>query len=233
MRRTRSVHLQRLRGGLGPAVPVLYLPYLFTRSTACGPPARWRRRSARSWASDGGPASGGPRPAAPAGGRGPGPRPDPRPAPAPQGSLEGLLAAKEIVIACGPGRGGQDHHGRRRGRHGRLPPRRAGAGADHRPGPPAGRRPGPRRASATPSGGSPTRCSGGRGEPARRAVGGHARHQGELGRPDPAPRPRRRDPGADPGQPAVPQHRRAGSSSPTTTSPWSASTRSTPRAATT
>ena len=31
MRRTRAGHLQRLREGLDPAVPVLYLPYLFTR----------------------------------------------------------------------------------------------------------------------------------------------------------------------------------------------------------
>ena len=32
MRRTRSVHLERLRQGVDPAVPMLYLPYLFTRS---------------------------------------------------------------------------------------------------------------------------------------------------------------------------------------------------------
>lgn len=31
MRRTRAGHLQRLRDGLDPAVPVLYLPYLFSR----------------------------------------------------------------------------------------------------------------------------------------------------------------------------------------------------------
>jgi len=31
MRRTRSGHLQRLREGLDPSVPVLYLPYLFSR----------------------------------------------------------------------------------------------------------------------------------------------------------------------------------------------------------
>jgi anion-transporting ArsA/GET3 family ATPase len=32
MRRTRSTHLDRLRRGIDPAVPMLYLPYLFTRS---------------------------------------------------------------------------------------------------------------------------------------------------------------------------------------------------------
>jgi anion-transporting ArsA/GET3 family ATPase len=32
MRRTRSVHLDRLRRSIDPAVPMLYLPYLFTRS---------------------------------------------------------------------------------------------------------------------------------------------------------------------------------------------------------
>ncbi len=32
MRRTRSTHLERLRRGIDPSVPMLYLPYLFTRS---------------------------------------------------------------------------------------------------------------------------------------------------------------------------------------------------------
>jgi anion-transporting ArsA/GET3 family ATPase len=32
MRRTRSTHLERLREGIDPRVPLLYLPYLFTRS---------------------------------------------------------------------------------------------------------------------------------------------------------------------------------------------------------
>jgi hypothetical protein len=32
MRRTRSTHLERLRAGIDPSVPMLYLPYLFTRS---------------------------------------------------------------------------------------------------------------------------------------------------------------------------------------------------------
>jgi anion-transporting ArsA/GET3 family ATPase len=32
MRRTRSSHLERLRGGIDPDVPLLYLPFLFTRS---------------------------------------------------------------------------------------------------------------------------------------------------------------------------------------------------------
>jgi len=32
MRRTRATHLERLRAGIDPSVPMLYLPYLFTRS---------------------------------------------------------------------------------------------------------------------------------------------------------------------------------------------------------
>jgi anion-transporting ArsA/GET3 family ATPase len=32
MRRTRSTHLERLRSGIDPDVPLLYLPYLFGRS---------------------------------------------------------------------------------------------------------------------------------------------------------------------------------------------------------
>jgi len=32
MRRTRSTHLERLRGGIDPDVPLLYLPFLFSRS---------------------------------------------------------------------------------------------------------------------------------------------------------------------------------------------------------
>jgi len=32
MRRTRSGHLQRLQAGLPPDLPVLLLPYLFTRT---------------------------------------------------------------------------------------------------------------------------------------------------------------------------------------------------------
>jgi hypothetical protein len=32
MRRTRAAHLERLRAGVDPTVPMLYVPYLFTRS---------------------------------------------------------------------------------------------------------------------------------------------------------------------------------------------------------
>jgi hypothetical protein len=31
LRRTRAEHLERLRDGIDPAVPMLYLPFLFTR----------------------------------------------------------------------------------------------------------------------------------------------------------------------------------------------------------
>jgi hypothetical protein len=32
LRRTRAEHLERLRDGIDPATPMLYLPYLFARS---------------------------------------------------------------------------------------------------------------------------------------------------------------------------------------------------------
>ena len=32
LRRTRTGHLERLRAGIDPSVPLLYLPYLFTRA---------------------------------------------------------------------------------------------------------------------------------------------------------------------------------------------------------
>ncbi len=60
-----------------------------------------------------------------------------------KGSLDGLLSAKEIVIACGPGGVGKTTTAAAAGRHGGLPSRRPGPGADHRPGQAAGRRPRP------------------------------------------------------------------------------------------
>ncbi len=104
------------------------------------------------------------------------------------------------------GRGGQDHDGGRAGRHGGRRAGRAGAGAHRRPGPPAGRcvgvegdreRRGPHPRRRVHRGGGPAEG---------RVVGGHARHQAELGRPHPHPCARRGDPRADPGQSAVPEH---------------------------
>ena len=48
----------------------------------------------------------------------------------------------------------------------------------------------------------------GRRRAPRRAVGGDARHQAELGRPRPPPRARRRHPRRDPRQPALQEHHR-------------------------
>ena len=80
---TRAGHLDRLRDGPAAGVPMLYVPELFTRSPRRpGHAARWPRRSARSWGTDG-------RATAPAARSG--------------RSLEQLLAAKEIVITCGSG----------------------------------------------------------------------------------------------------------------------------------
>ena len=73
-----------------------------------------------------------------------------------------LLSAKDIVIACGPGRRGQDHDGRRARRHRGGRARRPGAGAHGRPGAPPGRRARARRGSGTTRSASPTRCSPGR-----------------------------------------------------------------------
>ena len=79
LRRTRSTHLQRLRAGLHDDQPVLLLPYLFARSFGArthAPGGPCARRGARAVTAAG--------------------------APAPK-TVGHLLAAKDIVIACGPG----------------------------------------------------------------------------------------------------------------------------------
>ena len=62
----------------------------------------------------------------------------------------------------------------------------------------------------------------------RRAVGGDARHEGRVGRPDPTPRARRRGARRRARQPAVPEHHRAASCTATTTWRWSNCTTCTP-----
>ena len=106
-------------------------------------------------------------------------------------------------------RGGQDDHGGGHRGHGGGQAGRQGAGGHRRPGPPTRQRSRPRRRSATKSGGSTRRRSAdGRRPPPRRAVGSHARHQAELGRPGPPPRSRPGHGAADPVEPAVPEHLR-------------------------
>ena len=130
-------------------------------------------------------------------------------------------------------RRGQDHDRRGPGDHGRHPPRRAGAGAHRRPGPPPGRRARARWHRQRGAAGLARGVRRGRAEAEGRAVGGHARHQGLVGRPHPPSRARRRA-RATPSSPT-----RSTTTSPpgscraTTTSPWSACTSSTPPAATT
>ena len=104
-----------------------------------------------------------------------------------------------------PGRGGQDHHGRRRRRcMAASAPRQQGAGPHRRPGQAAGQRARPERDRQCRAPGTRRGLPGGRAEAPGRAVGGHARHEGVVGRPDPAPCPRPADQGRDPGQPALP-----------------------------
>ena len=168
----------------------------------------------------------------------PAPAPPPPRRPPRQGSLDGLLAAKEIVIACGPGGVGKTTTAAAAAamaacRHGgrvlvlTVDPARRLADALGLAGPGGA-------GSATPSVRIPDEVFAAAGvaptgelwaamldtkESWDALVRRHA--------------PDARDPRADPGQPAVPQHLGRASSRATTTSPWSASTRSTPRATTT
>ena len=114
MRRTRSTHLAAAPGRARPTgCPCSTCPYLFTRSFgAAHDPPGGRRPRARSWAVTAG-------------------RPAGRPAKTPSAQL---LAAKEIVIACGPGGVGKTTTAAALGRHGRRRAGRQGAGAHRRPG---------------------------------------------------------------------------------------------------
>ena len=104
------------RPARGPAGAPVALP-LRAQLRAPAPPARWPTRSARSSGCDGGAHR-------------------PRP---PRRSGQ-LLAAKDIVIACGPGGVGKTTTAAAAGRHGGGRAGRPGAGAHGRPGAPAGRR---------------------------------------------------------------------------------------------
>ena len=55
MRRTRSTHLDRLRRGIDESVPMLYLPYLFTRSHGLRTTRQVAASWVRSWGTDGRP----------------------------------------------------------------------------------------------------------------------------------------------------------------------------------
>ena len=214
LRRTRAEHLERLRAGIDPggahdvpAVPV----HPAARAAHAPPGGRLARRGAGLLMAEAELVA----------------------ADARGASLDGLLASKEIVVACGPGGVGKTTTAAAAAAMAACASRWEGARAHRRPRPPAGRRPGARgdrehRATR------PRRDlrRGGR-EAHGRAVGGHARHQGVVGLADPAARARRTHPRRDPLQPPVPQHLGRASSRATTTSPWSGSSRSTPRATTT
>jgi anion-transporting ArsA/GET3 family ATPase len=156
--------------------------------TDCGRPGRWPRPWARSWATDG--RTGSP---APPTGDGQGAAVGQRPRPG--GSIDGLLATKEIVIACGPGGVGKTTTAAAAAvmavaiRHGSkvlvltVDPAKRLADAlgldgigntEHRV---------PDEA-----------CSGRRDQAEGPVVGGHARHQGVVGRPDPPARTGQADP---------------------------------------
>ena len=124
-------------------------------------------------------------------------------------SIEDLLAAKEIVIACGPGGVGKTTTAAAAAAMAAVPARRQSARGHRGPGPATGEALGlegiGQRSSSVPSNG-PCQAAGARAP--WRAVGGHARHQAELGRPGSPSRPGSRDGAADPGQPALPEHLR-------------------------
>ena len=204
----------RLRAGLPPGPSCCTCPSCSSAATGCAPPARSPRRSAPSSGSEGAMARR-------------------RAVRAEQTSLEPLLAAKEIVICCGSGGVGKT-----------TTAAAAAAMAAAQLGgkvlvitvDPAKRLAnalGPRALRQRRDAGARRAVHGRRRRAPRRAVGGDARHQAVVGRAGRAPRPRRRHPRRDPGQPALRQHHRAGSSRATTTSPWSGCTRSTAPAATT
>ena len=122
------------------------------------------------------------------------------------GSMDGLLATKEIVVACGPGGVGKTTTAAAAAvmaavRHGSkvlvltVDPAKRLADAL-----------GPRRDRQHRAPGARRGVPGGRDQAAGPAVGGHARHQGVVGRADPPARARRADPGRDPGQSPVPEH---------------------------
>jgi hypothetical protein len=209
MRRTRAGHLQRLQAGLDPECRAATCPTSSPAPTACARPARWPSRWARSWGTDGAPR---PSRAAPIG---------------------RLLSAKEIVIACGPGGVGKTTTAAAAAamaaaEHGgkvlvlTVDPARRLADALGLEGDRQRRGPGPDEAFKPRPGHAPGR-----------AVGGHARHQAESGTTSSAATPPTRRPGSEILANPLYQNISGASSRATTTSPWSGSTRSTPRASTT
>ena len=116
------------------------------------------------------------------------------------------MAAREIVIVCGPGGVGKTTVAAAVAAMAACRQRRQGPGPHRRPRPPAGQRPGsvgrPRRA--------PNRCrsapSPSRHRAARRIMDGDVGHQVELGPPGEPARARHGHGPADPGQPPLPEH---------------------------
>ena len=189
-------------------------PYLFTRSHGiAGHAASWPRPSARSSGTDGG--------------RTRRPRRRPR-------RSSSCWRPSEIVVTCGSGGVGKTTTAAAARR--RWPPPTSAARCWCSP----STRPG---AWPTPSASSSSATSRRRCRPTAFTDAG-VEPRGELwaamldtkavvGRPGAPHAPDADDPRRHPGQPALPEHHRRSSSRATTTSPWSGSTRSTRRAATT
>ena len=208
LRRTRAGHLDPPARRAAAGDRCSTCPYLFTRTTACAP----RSSVAEALGAGAGVLMA---------------ERDERRRPA-RGSLEQLLAAKEIVIHCGSGGVGKTTTAAAAAADGRGPPRRQGARAHRRPGQAAGQRARPRAVrQRRDAGARPRLFARGRRRAARRAVGGDARHQAVVGRPRPPPRARRRRPATRSSPTRSTRTSPASSCRATTTSRWSGSTRST------
>ncbi len=206
--------------GIDDSVPLLYLPYLFTRSHGL----RTTRQVAASLGEELGLLTARRRPA-----------PDRQP-----GRGHGDPQARST--ACWPPRRSSSPADREAWARRPPPPPPAswppsataqGPRAHRRPGQAAGQRPRPRRHRQHRAPGARRGLPGRRHQAPGPAVGGHARHQGVVGRAHPPARTRRRRPATRSWPIRSTRTSPAASSRATTTSPWSASTRSTPRATTT
>ena len=213
LRRTRGAHLARLRDELPAGTPLLYVPYLFQRSHG----ARATHQVAEHLGEELGLLMAR-RSAAP-----PASTALDRAAAGRQGDRHPLRVRRRRQDDDGGGGGG----------HGRGAPRRQGAGAHRRPGQAPGQRARARGVRQRRDAGAADGVRRGRRRAPGRAVGGHARHQAELGRPRPPPRARRRRPATRSSPTRSTRTSPAASCRATTTSRWSGSTRSTRRAPTT
>ena len=174
---------------------------------ACGSPGWWPTPSARSWACDGHTVE--------------------------PTSLDRLLATKSIAIFCGPGGVGKTSVAAAVGGGGRRPARRQGPRRHRRPGPAPGRRPRPVGAREPGAARARRAAQGGRASSSAAGCGRPCSTPSRAGTTSSSATPatRRRPTGSS--RTGSTTTSPPGSSRATTTSPWSGSTRSTPRAATT